>query len=62
MELCLIKNSDFLAQHLKVEKLLREVMRKYWKNKKLVLTTMDTLNSTMDMIGYYENEIKNGNP
>lgn len=62
MEIYQIKNSELLEQHLKVEKLCREIMRKYWKNKTLLLTTLDTLNSTMDMIGYYENEIKNGNP
>ena len=56
------KNSDMLEQYLETEKLLRKIAKNYWKDRQLSMATMDTLNSTMERIRYYQDEIKNGNP
>jgi len=40
------------------EKILVSMIRKNWKDKELILRLHDTLQSTRDLIGNYENEIK----
>jgi len=62
MQTYLTKSSEeMLAQHRLVNSLSRGMLRRYWKNQGLCLTLYDVVQSTKELMEYYENEIKNRN-